>query len=77
VAKAAQPSTQPRVDEHDSFGRKPGMRVTVTPDDAGRDPVAGELVTISPYEVVIRRSDPQVGEVDVHFPRAGFVVQKA
>jgi glutathione S-transferase len=76
VAKAAKPSTQPRVDEHDSLGRKPGMRVTVTPDDAGRDPVAGELVTISPYEVVIRRSDPQVGEVDVHFPRAGFVVQK-
>jgi glutathione S-transferase len=77
VAKAAQPTTQQRIDEHDSLGRKPGMRVQVTPDDAGRDPVSGELVAISPYEVVIRRSDPQVGEVDVHFPRAGFVIQRA
>lgn len=76
VAKAAKPGTQPRTDEHDSLGRKPGMRVQVAPDDAGRDPVTGELIAISPHEVVIRRSDSQVGEVDVHFPRAGFVVQK-
>jgi hypothetical protein len=26
------------------------------------------------HEIVIRRSDPAVGEVCVHFPRAGFVV---
>jgi hypothetical protein len=53
------------------------MQVTVTPDDTGKDPVAGELIALSPLEIVIRRRDPQVGEIDVHFPRAGFVVQAA
>jgi hypothetical protein len=40
----------------------------------GRDPVAGELVTSGVHEIVIRRSDPAIGDVCVHFPRAGFVV---
>ena len=53
------------------------MRVQVSPDDIGRDPVVGELISLSTYEVVIRRTDPQVGEVAVHFPRAGFVIQPA
>jgi hypothetical protein len=34
-------------------------------------------VSLSTYEVVIRRVDPQVGEVAVHFPRAGFVIKPA
>jgi hypothetical protein len=51
--------------------------VTVTPDDTGRDPVVGELVASGVHEIVIRRSDPAVGEVCVHFPRAGFVVTSA
>jgi glutathione S-transferase len=75
IAKAATPQTEERADANDPFGRKPGMRVQVLPDDIGRDPVVGELLSLSTYEVVIRRNDAQVGEVAVHFPRAGFVIQ--
>ena len=64
-------------DPRDPIGRKPGETVTVTPDDTGRDPVVGELVASGVHEIVIRRSDPAVGEVCVHFPRAGFVVMSA
>ena len=46
--------------------------MTVTPDDTGRDPVEGVLVAASDQEVVISRSDDWVGEVFVHFPRAGY-----
>jgi glutathione S-transferase len=77
IAKAATPQAEERTDANDPYGRKPGMRVQVTPDDIGRDPVVGELLALSTYEVVIRRSDPQVGEVAVHFPRAGFIIQPA
>jgi glutathione S-transferase len=77
IAKAATPRVEEHPDANDPFGRKPGMRVQVTPDDIGRDPVVGELVSLSTEEVVIRRVDPQVGEVAVHFPRAGFVIQPA
>jgi hypothetical protein len=39
--------------------------------------VVGELVASDVHEVVIRRSDREIGEVCVHFPRAGFVVATA
>ena len=77
VAKAATPQIEEHGDANDSYGRKLGMRVQVTPDDSGRDPVLGELVSLTTYEVVIKRSDPQVGDVAVHFPRAGFIIQPA
>ncbi|MDX2235560.1 MAG: glutathione S-transferase family protein [Hyphomonadaceae bacterium] len=54
----------------------PGMRVAVMADDYGRDPVEGEVVFISPYEIAIRREAEGAGTVVVHFPRAGFWVAK-
>jgi glutathione S-transferase len=77
TAKAATPQVEERADANDPLGRKTGMRVQVMPDDIGRDPVVGELISLSTYEVVIRRNDPQVGEVAVHFPRAGFIIKPA
>jgi len=43
----------------------------VRADDYGRDPISGELVAASAQEIVIRRQDPQVGEVMMHFPAVG------
>jgi glutathione S-transferase len=73
VAKAATPGTI-KVDDKDPSGLKAGQQVTVTPDDTGKVPVAGELVGLTPNRVSIKRSDERVGDVVVHFPRAGFVV---
>jgi hypothetical protein len=53
------------------------MRVAVTPDDYGFDPVAGELVFSGVHEIAVRRQDAAVGEVVVHFPRYGFRVARA
>lgn len=77
IARVAAPQARMLVDTNDPFGRKPGMRIQITPDDIGKDPVVGELISISAEEIVILRRDPQVGEVAVHFPRAGFVVKPA
>jgi glutathione S-transferase len=77
VARDATSITRATVDPQDPIGRKPGQTVTVTPDDTGRDPVVGELVASDVHEIVIRRSDREIGEVCVHFPRAGFVVAPA
>jgi glutathione S-transferase len=74
VARAATSSAIAAADPEDPVGRPLGQQVTVTPDDTGRDPVAGELVASGADEIVIKRSDPAVGEVCVHFPRAGFAV---
>jgi len=52
-----------------------GGRVTIAADDYGRDPIRGVLVGSSDHHVAIRREDERAGEVVVHFPRIGFVVQ--
>jgi hypothetical protein len=49
----------------------------VTPDDYGKVPVAGELVTLTLHEIAVRRRDERAGEVVVHFPRLGYVVAPA
>ena len=54
-------------------GSKAGQKISVTPDDTGKVPVEGTLVGLTPDRVSIQRSDPRVGDVVVHFPRAGFV----
>ena len=77
IARAAKSETTPAADPGEPNGWKPGDKVSVMPDDYGRDPIAGELVRSSAQEIAIRRSDPLVGEVVVHFPRAGFWVMRA
>jgi glutathione S-transferase len=77
VARAAEPETQPHADPGEPNGLRPGDRVMVMPDDYGRDPVTGILVRSSAQEIAVRRSAPEVGDVIVHFPRAGFWVMRA
>jgi len=73
IAKAATPAAT-KVDDKDPSGLKAGQKVSVTPDDTGKVPVTGELVGLTPNRVAIKRTDERVGDVVVHFPRAGFVV---
>ncbi|HEX7373598.1 MAG TPA: glutathione S-transferase family protein [Steroidobacteraceae bacterium] len=77
IARAAQPLLAQGVASGDPLGLAAGQRVTVTPDDYGKVPVAGELVTLQRQEVAVRRVDARAGEVIVHFPRLGYVVAAA
>jgi glutathione S-transferase len=67
----AQPGNDP------AAGLGPGAEVSVTPDDAGRDPATGRLVAVTAHEVILHRQDERLGDVNVHFPRAGFDVERA
>jgi glutathione S-transferase len=74
IAKAATSDAKPAMDSFDPRGLKPGDKVNVSADDYGRDAIAGEIVFGNAHEIAIARHDPAVGDVVVHFPRAGFVV---
>ena len=74
IAKAATPGST-SVDANDPSGLKAGQKLSVTPDDTGRVPVAGTLVGLTADRISIARSDPRVGDVVVHFPRVGFIIQ--
>lgn len=75
AARAAEPA--PLAQTSDVPGLPPGAAVTVTPDDFAKVAVAGTLVAAGPETVVIRRADPRVGALHLHFPRAGFIVAGA
>jgi hypothetical protein len=79
------PTSAPQHTELDTKnGLVKGAVISVAPDDTGRgNPTIGELVTITPEEVVIKPVaveagvDAAVGEVRLHFPRLGFVIKPA
>ena len=77
IAKAATSTEAAKAGPGEPNGLKPGDKIMVMADDYGRDPIAGELVSSSAQHVAIRRNDPRIGDVVVHFPRAGFLVVKS
>ena len=75
AARAAQPAPVMHLSPNgDPGGLKAGCPVTVTPDDNARVPVNGTLVAASASQIVIHRTDPQAGDLHLHFPRIGFDV---
>ncbi len=72
IAAAASPAAVEMHHPETPEGLPVGAKVTVAADDYGKDPVAGVLLGVSAQRIVIRRVDPVVGEVNLHFPRAGF-----
>lgn len=77
IARAASPMPPLPSVTDDPLGLVPGQQVVVAADDYGRDPMTGELTSIGIDHITIRRTDPRVGEVALHFPRFGFTVQPA
>jgi glutathione S-transferase len=76
VAKAAVPEAPRKSDEIEG-APKLGSRVSVQTEDRTPEPVVGEVVFVGRNEIAIRRSAPEVGEVVVHVPRAGFMFRPA
>ena len=74
LARNSTPQTETAGDTYDANGRRPGDLVGVTPDDYGRVPVTGRIVSLSAQSIAIRRTDDLAGDIVVHFPRAGFLV---
>lgn len=77
IACLADPETPSLPPDGDPSGLKSGQVVIVTADDTGRDPILGTLLAADAQELIIRSEHPRVGEVNIHFPRAGFDVVAA
>lgn len=77
IAASTEPQSPVFGDPDDPNGRKPGDFVNITPDDQGKISVSGEIVSLSAQHIAIRRRDERVGNIIVHFPRAGFQIISA
>lgn len=53
-----------------------GSTVRIAPADYARDPTLGELAGHGPDRWILRRIDPQLGELHVHFPTSGYTLRK-
>lgn len=51
-----------------------GTKITVQADDYGQETTSGEIVWTRRNEIAILREDATVGEVMVHYPRAGYLL---
>jgi glutathione S-transferase len=76
IAKASEPKITLPHDPNDPSGMKPGDAAIVMADDYGREPLAGKLVAATAERVIIARSDPQLGRMHLHVPRAGFILTR-
>ncbi len=76
AAKGAEPEP-PRPSEPDAAAPGVGQTVSVISADKVPEAVVGEVVLVTADEVAIRRDDPAVGTVHVHFPRSGYLIRPA
>jgi glutathione S-transferase len=75
IARASDPLPATGIAPHDPIGIAAGTRVCVSPADYAEAQVTGELIGTTVSSLTIRRSDPRVGEVSVHFPKIGYTVE--
>lgn len=76
IAKSSRPEAVKNAVALETGGIALGEQAQAMPVDSGLDPVTGELLNASADEIVIRRTDPRAGTVQVHFPRFGYQLNK-
>lgn len=75
IARDATPEPATDIDPNDALGISPETTVRVSPSDYAEVDVIGELVATTVRSVTIRRDDPDMGKVHVHFPKIGYVIE--
>ncbi len=75
IARDLEPLAQTGVAAHEPQGLEVGMPISVSPDvNGGEQPVTGTVRFADADTIVIDRHTDEVGNVCVHFPRAGYRV---
>ncbi|MEH2480831.1 glutathione S-transferase [Nitrobacteraceae bacterium AZCC 2146] len=77
IARDAQPALASNMTNNTGHRWTPGTRLSITPSDWGFDPILGDFVSAGKDTIALRRDDPDVGAIVVHFPRAGFAIAEA
>jgi len=76
IARESQPTDVAGGKPMTMEGFAPGDAVKITADDYGLEASDGTIVRWGADEITIRRQDPALGEIAVHFPRSGYRIQK-
>lgn len=78
IARNSEPAQCPIAhDRKEAEGLSPGDAVVVMADDYGRDPISGSLVAADAERIVLQRRSDDLGSLQLHFPRVGFILSPA
>ena len=79
IARDSEPSAPPlgRAVDDDPSGLKVGVAAAVCSDDLPQDVFRGTVIAITAEELVIERRSDDLGRIWQHFPRLGYVAQRA
>jgi len=75
IARAAEPMDVDGTSVADA-GYAPGDTVRIVADDYGTETTVGSVVRVRPNQVTVVRVDPDLGSLAVHYPRAGYRIDK-
>lgn len=59
----------------DEHGIALGSRVIISAETFGPEPTKGALIAVTRMHCSLRRTDPEAGTVQVHFPRIGYALK--
>ena len=49
--------------------------IAIKPNDYGQEETVGEIVWVTAEALAVKRTDEQVGDVLVHYPRLGYLFE--
>jgi glutathione S-transferase len=75
IARDATPDFTPPADAIEDAALPVGQMIAIRPDDYGQEVTQGEIVWTTAEALAVKRTDPQVGEVLVHYPRLGYLFE--
>jgi glutathione S-transferase len=70
IARSVHPEPIPADGPSDDIAA--GTAVRIATEDFGPDPVEGTVLRANHTEISVRRDDPALGTIHVHFPRLGY-----
>ncbi len=74
IARDATPDETPPADALNDAALPVGAMVRIQPDDYGQEVTLGQIVWVTADELAVKRHDEAVGDVMVHYPRAGYLM---
>lgn len=54
-----------------------GRTISVAATDYGRDPIIGTFAGSTHYSITVARTEPEIGQINVHVPRLGYSITPA
>ena len=75
IARASEPADT-NGESVSAEGYALGDEVTIIADDYGQETTVGKVTRILENQITVLREDPEVGTLAVHYPRAGYRINR-